>query len=71
MATRTVADRPFSDLDVLDSGARDEGAEVDLLGLDDETSEQTDDALNPARGILLALLLSTPFWIAIGYWLIW
>ena len=71
MATRTVADRPFSDLDVLDSGARVEGAEVDLLGLDDETSEQTDDALNPARGILLALLLSTPFWIAIGYWLIW
>jgi hypothetical protein len=71
MATRTVADRPFSDLDVLDSGARDESAGVDVLELDDETSEQTDDALNPARGILLALLLSTPFWIAIGYWLIW
>ena len=71
MATRTVADRPFSDLDVLDSGARDEVAGVDVLELDDETLEQTDDALNPARGILLALLLSTPFWIAIGYWLIW
>lgn len=71
MATRIVADRPFSDLDVLDSGTRDEVAEVDVLELDDETFERTDDGLNPARGIVLALLLSTPFWIAFALWLIW
>jgi hypothetical protein len=71
MATRTVADRPFSDLDVLDSGTRHEVAEVDVLDLADGTYEETHDPLSPARGILLALLLSTPFWIAVGYWLIW
>jgi hypothetical protein len=70
MASRTVADRPFQDLDVLDSGARHEPAEVDALELSDETFEETHDPLNPARGILLALLLSVPFWIAVVYWLI-
>jgi hypothetical protein len=67
MATPTVADRPFSDLNVLDSDTRNEVADVDVL----ELVEETDDPLNAARGILLALLLSTPFWIAVAYWLIW
>ena len=71
MASRTVADRPFSDLDIVDAGARHEAAEVDVLELADETLEETHDPLNPARGILLALLLSVPFWIAVVYWLIW
>jgi hypothetical protein len=78
MATRTVADRPFKDLDVLDSGPRGGAASavstVDAVGLVgeicDETAE-TDDALSPSRGILLALLLAAPFWIAVVYWLVW
>jgi hypothetical protein len=71
MAIRSVVDRPFSDLDVPDSGTRNEVAEIDMLELADETFERTDDGLNPARGVLLAVLLSTPFWIAVAYWLIW
>ena len=71
MASRTVADRPFSDLDIVDDGARHEADEVDVLDVTDETFEETHDPLNPARGILLALLLSVPFWIAVVYWLIW
>jgi len=45
--------------------------EVDVVELADSTFEETRDPLNPARGILLALLLSVPFWIAVVYWLIW
>jgi hypothetical protein len=71
MASRTAADRPFSDLDIVDSGARHEADEVDVVELADSTFEETRDPLNPARGILLALLLSVPFWIAVVYWLIW
>jgi hypothetical protein len=71
MATPTVADRPFSDLNVLDSDTRNEVTDVDVLELADETVEDKDDPLNAARGILLALLLSTPFWIAVAYWVIW
>jgi len=71
MASRTVADRPFSDLDIVDSGARHETDEVDVVELADSTFEETRDPLNPARGILLALLLSVPFWIAVVYLLIW
>jgi len=84
MATRTVADRPFKDLDVLDSGPRGGAASavgaIDALGpleaigpleeICDETVE-TDDPLSPSRGILLALLLASPFWIAVVYWLVW
>jgi hypothetical protein len=78
MATRTVADRPFKDLDVLDSGPRGGAASavgtIDALEpleeVCDETVE-TDDPLSPSRGILLALLLAAPFWIAVVYWLVW
>jgi len=42
-----------------------------VVELADSTFEETRDPLNPARGILLALLLSVPFWIAVVYWLIW
>jgi hypothetical protein len=78
MATRTVADRPFKDLDFLDSGPRGGASSavstIDALGpleeICDETVE-TDDPLSPSRGILLALLLAAPFWIAVVYWLVW
>jgi len=81
MATRTVADRPFKDLEVLDSGPR--GGSVSAVGTVDtfhgvgpveeiyEATDEADDALSPARGILLALLLAFPFWIGIVYWLVW
>jgi hypothetical protein len=71
MASRTVADRPFSELDIVDSGARHEADEIDVVGRADETFEDTHDPLNPARGILLALSLSLPFWVLVVYWLIW
>ena len=78
MATRTAADRPFKDLDVLDSGPRGGAASadstVDAVGpveeIYDETAE-TDDRLSPSRGILLGLLLCAPFWIGVVYWLVW
>ena len=81
MATRPVEDRPFKDLEVLDSGPR--GGSVGALGrVDtfsavgpveeiDDTTDETHDPLSPARGILLALLLASPFWIGIVYWLVW
>jgi hypothetical protein len=71
MATRSVADRPFQDLDVLEPRALDEVAPIDVVAPADEVLEGTGDPLSPARGILLALLLSTPFWIGVVYWLVW
>jgi hypothetical protein len=78
MATRTVADRPFKDLDVFDSGPRGGAASavgtIDALGSLEEVCDETvetDDPLSPSRGILLALLLAAPFWIAVVYWLVW
>ena len=70
MATQTVVDRPFRDLDVpedLDT----RGETVGPVGVVDTPVEsvEIDDRLSPARGILLALLLCTPFWIAV-YWLL-
>ena len=71
MATRTLVDRPFKDLsvpDLLDD--RTDSEVVGAVGLV-ETSEETetDDRLSPARGILFALLLCTPFWLAV-IWLL-
>jgi hypothetical protein len=81
MATRIVEDRPFKDLEVLDSGPRGGSASttVTVDSIDavvpveevyDDTDD-TDDPLSPARGILLALLLASPFWIGVVYWLVW
>jgi hypothetical protein len=81
MATRTVADGPFKDLEVRDSGPR--GGSVAAVGTVDtfngvepveeiyDVVEETDDPLSPSRGILLALLLACPFWLGIVYWLVW
>ena len=78
MAPRTVADRPFKDLDVLDSGPRGGAVSavdtIDAAGLVEEVCDdtvETDDPLSPSRGILLALLLAAPFWIAVVYLLVW
>lgn len=79
MASRTVADRPFKDLDVLDSGPRGGAisavSTVDAVGpveeICEETAAETNDPLSASRGILLALLLSAPFWIGVVYWLVW
>ena len=81
MATRTVADRPFKDLEVRDSGPR--GGSVSAVGTVDtfngvvpaeeiyDVADETEDPLSPARGILLAVLLASPFWIGVVYWLVW
>jgi hypothetical protein len=70
MATPTFVDRPFPDLDipdVLDPSSQRKGAvPVGGSGLSEET--ETDDRLSRARGILLALLLCAPCWMAV-YWL--
>jgi hypothetical protein len=71
MPTQTVANRPFPDLKVLDSSTRGKLVEIDVIRLAKETLEETNDPLSAARGILLVLLLSTPFWIAVVYYLFW
>jgi hypothetical protein len=71
MPTQTVANRPFPDLEVLDSSTRGKVVEIDVTRLAKETLEETNDPLSAARGILLVLLLSTPFWIAVVYYLFW
>ena len=72
MATRLAVDRPFPDLDVPDTldapGHGVVAPPADLVGPSGET-ELTEDRLSAARGVLLALLLCTPFWIGIIYWL--
>lgn len=69
MASHTVANRPFQDLDVPDVLAAPGKAAkpVDVVAACE--ADEIDDRLSPARGILLALLLCTPFWIAV-YWLL-
>jgi hypothetical protein len=71
MPTQTVANRPFPDLEVLDSSTRGKLVEIDVIRLAKETLEETNDPLSAARGILLVLLLSAPFWIAVVYYLFW
>jgi hypothetical protein len=69
MATRTLVDRPFPDLDVpelLDSRHGDVLASIAVLDPCEESED--DDRLSPARGILVALLLCAPFWLGV-FWL--
>jgi hypothetical protein len=63
-------DRPFPDLavpDLLDAPGDYETEAVEVVGLCEES--ETEDRLSPARGILFALILVTPFWMAV-YWLL-
>ena len=71
MATRTFVDRPFQDLNVPDLlDTRTESEFVAAVGLVEPSEEiESDDRLSPARGILIALLLCTPFWLAV-FWLL-
>ena len=71
MATRPLADRPFQDLSVPDLlDTRHDSEVVGVLGLVEASEETgTDDRLSPAGGVLLALLLCTPFWLAV-FWLL-
>jgi len=62
MVIKTV-DRPFTDLDVDISNRPGEADPVDVV----EAFEDADSS--PIRGILLAIVLCTPFWIAV-YWLL-
>jgi hypothetical protein len=70
MATQTFVDRPFPDLgvpDVLDTSSQSEIAGP--LGVS-RPSKETDshERLSPARGVLVVLVLSAPFWVGV-YWL--
>ena len=69
VATHSVVDRPFPDLDVPDvlGVRRDAVTPVRVVGIAGEIDE-VDDRLSPARGVLFALLLCTPFWVGV-YWL--
>ncbi|HEU4694029.1 MAG TPA: hypothetical protein VFS23_36940 [Vicinamibacterales bacterium] len=71
MATRTFVDRPFQDLDVPDLlDTRTDSEVLGAIGLVEPSEEtESDDRLSPARGILIALLLCTPFWLAV-FWLL-
>lgn len=72
MATRLLVDRPFPDLvapDMLDAASLDIPAPpADIVGPAGE-SEPAETRLGAARGILFALLLCAPFWMAV-IWLL-
>jgi hypothetical protein len=66
VVSQTAAHQPFPDLNVLGSGTAVETIDTVDVAVG---SEPTTGALNPVRGIVLGLLLCSPFWIIV-YWML-
>jgi hypothetical protein len=70
MSTRTFGDRPLPDgviPDLLDPRSHSDVV-APVVVVESPEKTESDDWLSPARGILVAVLLCTPFWLAV-FWL--